>query len=140
MRAFHAADEPAMNTAALANVAATDMHRIIFRLPVSACLITSEYPIHRIWQVNQADWKGDRTVDLEPGNIQGHKQIVQQPYVPVVGVDALLTDQEPLGRDFNGHLSAGSADHADLDRAIVHRVQRHIRLDRGLRPGRPTVG
>jgi len=66
-RAFHAPDETAIDVAALAGVNEADTGRIVFRLPVSASLLTSDYPVQRIWQVNQADWAGERTVDLDAG-------------------------------------------------------------------------
>ncbi len=69
-RAFHAADETGMDFAELAEVAETDMRRIVFRLPASARLIESDYPVHRIWQVNQDDWDGDQHIDLNQGSVQ----------------------------------------------------------------------
>jgi len=69
-RAFHAPDETGLNVAALANVAETDTGRIAFRLPVSARLLESDYPVQHIWQVNQEDWAGDEAVDLDEGSIR----------------------------------------------------------------------
>ena len=69
-RAFHAADEADIDFATLSEVAETDMSRIVFRLPVSASLLASDYPVHRIWQVNQDDWKADQCVDLDQGGVR----------------------------------------------------------------------
>ena len=69
-RAFHAADETGMDTSGLAGIAEADMSRIVFRLPVSASLIASAYPIGRIWQVNQKDWDSGQTVDLAQGPVR----------------------------------------------------------------------
>ena len=69
-RAFHAPDEQSIDVTALADVATADSGRIAFRLPVSASLLRSNYPIQRIWQVNQDDWAGNQDVDLDEGNIR----------------------------------------------------------------------
>jgi len=66
-RAYHAIDEAGLDNEALARIPPTDVGRIVFRLPTSATLIASEFPIQRIWQVNQEDWDGDQAVDLEAG-------------------------------------------------------------------------
>lgn len=69
-RAFHARDEDGINAAALEQVDEADMRRIVFRLPASANLIASDYPVHRIWQVNQDDWADDQVVDLDDGGVK----------------------------------------------------------------------
>ena len=69
-RAFHAADETGLNITALAAVSENDKDHIIFHLPVSANLIASEYPVHHIWKVNQDDYEGDQTVNLDEGGIK----------------------------------------------------------------------
>lgn len=38
-------------------------------LPPHLRLLQSPYPVHRIWQVNQADWQGDETVSLQEGGV-----------------------------------------------------------------------
>ncbi len=68
-RAFHAADETGLDITALAAVPENDKGRIIFHLPVSANLIASEYPVHHIWKVNQDDYTGDQTVNLDEGGV-----------------------------------------------------------------------
>jgi hypothetical protein len=66
-RAFNAADETGLDTTALATVPESETGRIVFRMPASAALVASDYPIQRIWQVNQPDWTGGQVVDLEQG-------------------------------------------------------------------------
>lgn len=68
-RAFNAPDEPPMDPAALTAVPAEDIRRIVFRLPASASLLQSRYPVERIWQVNQPDWIGTQHVDLGSGGL-----------------------------------------------------------------------
>jgi len=66
-RAFHAPDEDRIDVAALAGVDEADTDRIVFRLPVSARLLASDFPVQHIWQVNQDDWTGDQAVNLGEG-------------------------------------------------------------------------
>ena len=39
-------------------------------LPAHARLLHSPYPVHRIWQVNQPEWRGDGTVALDEGGVR----------------------------------------------------------------------
>ncbi|MCH9027098.1 MAG: putative DNA-binding domain-containing protein [Proteobacteria bacterium] len=66
-RAFHAADEPGLDVTVLGEIAKSDRSRILFRLPASATLLASNFPIHRIWEVNQDNWKGEQQVSLAEG-------------------------------------------------------------------------
>lgn len=69
-RALGAASHPLLNTEALSRIDPEYYETLRFTLHPSAHLIASEFPILRIWQVNQADYSGDQTVDLsEPGSI-----------------------------------------------------------------------
>jgi len=62
-----APDELGFNFEALGQIDANKQTDIIFLLPQSARLIYSQYPIYRIWEVNQADFKGEQTVNLDDG-------------------------------------------------------------------------
>ncbi len=42
---------------------------IQFCLSPSACLMSSQYPVHKIWQVNQDDFEGEPTVNLDDGGV-----------------------------------------------------------------------
>lgn len=66
-RAFHTTSAPALDTAALAAVPAGDQLRLRFLLPPSAALLASPWPIHRIWEVNQPDYRGDDRIGLDEG-------------------------------------------------------------------------
>lgn len=68
--AFHAVDAPAMALAHLAEMASEDTLRLGLRLHPSLRLMTSGYPVHRIWQVNQPDWHGEPVVDLDEGGVR----------------------------------------------------------------------
>lgn len=84
-RAFHAADEAGLDIAALERVTVEDNGRILFRLPMSASLLTADFPVQTIWQVNQPDWTGASEVDLAAGGCQlmvwrrGHEMRIDEP-------------------------------------------------------------
>ncbi len=41
-----------------------------FGLTKNGTLISSIYPIHRIWETNQADYEGDETVNVDEGDVR----------------------------------------------------------------------
>ena len=67
---FHAADHPPLDPMALAAVPEECYGDLKFRLHPASRLLGSEYPILRIWQVNQEDYAGDQTVNLAEGGIR----------------------------------------------------------------------
>ncbi|MBI3574720.1 MAG: putative DNA-binding domain-containing protein [Gammaproteobacteria bacterium] len=69
-RAFHAADGGPLALAALAAVLPGHYGELRFRLHPSAQLLASDYPILRIWQVNQPDHASDAIVDLAEGGVR----------------------------------------------------------------------
>ncbi|MDH3977105.1 MAG: putative DNA-binding domain-containing protein [Gammaproteobacteria bacterium] len=69
-QAFHAPDETGSGLAELANVSGQDTPLILFKLPLSASLLESAYPIHKIWQVNQDDWQEEPSVNLDDGQVR----------------------------------------------------------------------
>ena len=64
---YHAADPAALTPAALADVAPEKYGALVLHLHPSARLLQSPYPCLRIWQVNQPDFDGDTSVDLDQG-------------------------------------------------------------------------
>lgn len=92
-RAFHAADEGSLDAAELREAARGSAERIVFSLPVSARLIRSAYPIHRIWRVNQPGYAGDDRVDLAAGK---DRLIVWRPSVREIRIDELQADEWQL--------------------------------------------
>jgi len=69
-RAFNAADDEPIDIHALDKVAEAARDRIVFRLPVSATLIASAFPTHRIWVANQDDAGDDEVIDIDEGGVQ----------------------------------------------------------------------
>ncbi|MCT0201472.1 DNA-binding domain-containing protein [Synechococcus sp. CS-603] len=68
-RAFNAADESGIDLTALAQVAPGQWERLVFQLPQSSVLMQSDFPVHRIWQANQADATDSETIDLDEGSV-----------------------------------------------------------------------
>lgn len=69
-RIFNGEDTTQLDFQALANIPQTKWGELIFYLPKASVLLESIYPIHRIWQVNQPDYEGDESVNLEEGGIK----------------------------------------------------------------------
>jgi hypothetical protein len=69
-RVFHAADDTNLDLQSLADISADNQESIVFSLRKGARLLESDYPIHRIWEVNQEDYSKDRTVNLDEGDIK----------------------------------------------------------------------
>ncbi|GLQ30024.1 HvfC/BufC N-terminal domain-containing protein [Litoribrevibacter albus] len=56
--------------AELANLSEEQQPFIQFCLSPSASLMSSAYPVHKIWQVNQDDYQGDQMVNLDDGGVR----------------------------------------------------------------------
>ncbi|NEP11150.1 MAG: DUF2063 domain-containing protein [Symploca sp. SIO2C1] len=69
-RVFNGEDATGLDFQALSKVPQERWGEIIFHLPENSVLIESAYPIHRIWQVNQPEWKGEGQVNLEEGGVK----------------------------------------------------------------------
>lgn len=54
----------------LAGLANETHERLIFELAESVNLLSSDYPIHRIWMVNQANYTGPEIVNLKQGGVK----------------------------------------------------------------------
>jgi hypothetical protein len=68
--AFHAEQQPPIDIDGLRAVPPGDYPRLRLVLQPSARLLASDFPVLRIWQVNQPDWAGDPAVDLAEGGIR----------------------------------------------------------------------
>ena len=67
-RAFHAADRPPLEIGALAAFTTEQLSTIFLDLHPSLFVMQSDYPIHRLWQVNQ-DHAPDTSVNLSAGGV-----------------------------------------------------------------------
>jgi hypothetical protein len=64
---FHAPDVKPFNPGILADVEPGHMTRLRFTLSSSSRIVYSPFPIFEIWRVNQTDYAGDQSVDLDSG-------------------------------------------------------------------------
>jgi len=69
-RVFSGEDGTELDIAALGAVPEERWSELIFYLPENSFLLESNYPVHRIWQVNQEDYEGDEIVDLDEGGVK----------------------------------------------------------------------
>lgn len=61
---FTAQEADGIDFQSLANYYAQSPEKIIFILAPSGTLLSSPYPVHRIWEVNQDDYEGDEMITL----------------------------------------------------------------------------
>jgi hypothetical protein len=69
-QAFHAADAPEFDFARLGAVPAERHETLRFVLHPSAHLLASDFPIVRIFEINQESYGGDTSVDLGEGGVR----------------------------------------------------------------------
>lgn len=65
--AFHSTDHEPLALERLWAVTPEKYGELLFHLHPACRLLASPYPVHRIWQVNQSDFAGEETVDLDEG-------------------------------------------------------------------------
>lgn len=69
-RALLAADPAPLDRARLALLPAERYAELRLEIHPSVSLLASDWPVHRIWQVNQPGWTGDAFVDLRLGGVK----------------------------------------------------------------------
>lgn len=125
-RAFHAADHAPLAIERLAAIAPERYGQLCFKLHPSVQLIASDYPILRIWQVNQPEYTGDTAVNLTDGEV---KLLVARRELDIVieflsaGDDALLRACA-AGHHFEYASTAALAVQPDYD--LPAALRRHI--------------
>lgn len=67
--AFHAADAPVLDAASLGRVPEDRLAELRLAPHPSLRLLRSDWPVQRVWRVNQPDWEGDQVVDLDTGDV-----------------------------------------------------------------------
>ena len=68
-RVFNSEEQASLDLAALGQVSPEQWENLIFELPQNSVLLTSDYPVHRIWQVNQPDHTETAPVHLDQGGV-----------------------------------------------------------------------
>lgn len=125
-RTFHAAEHAPLAIERLAAVPPEQYQQLQFRLHPSAQLIASDYPILRIWQVNQPEYTGDIAVNLADGGV--HLLVVRRELEVVIeplsaGDDALLR-AFAAGQRFEDASAAALSAQPDYDLAAA--LRRHV--------------
>jgi len=125
-RVFHAADQAPLALERLAGVSPERYGQLRFRLHPASALLASDYPVHRIWETNQPDYRGDETVDLSLGGV---KLLLLRRYFEVemrpLGAGeftmlAGLAAGRPVAEAFDTALAADAA--FDLDAFLAQHV------------------
>ncbi len=68
-RVFHAAEHAPLTLDRLAAVPPADYDSLRFTIHPACRLFSSDYPVHRIWEVNQPNYRGEQRVDLATGGV-----------------------------------------------------------------------
>ena len=76
-RAHYAADHAPLDVGRLASVREDDYPRLALTLHPAVSILASNYPVFRIWEVHQDDYRGKIAVDLDSG--AGHV-VVYRPH------------------------------------------------------------
>lgn len=102
---FHAGDTRPFDTRILTTIPSGEIPLLHFELSPSSRLVYSPFPIFEIWRVNQPDYEGDQTVDLDIG---GGSVLLTRP-----GLVVELQKLEQADARFLQSLTSGS----NLDKA-----------------------
>lgn len=97
---FHAAEHAPLDLSALRAIPPEGYLALKFHLHPASRLLHSDYPVLRIWEVNQADYEGDGTVDLSQGGDQ--LLVIRR---------ELRVELQPLGKGEYTLLTALAANH-----------------------------
>jgi hypothetical protein len=127
-RVFHEASHAPLDLASLSAVAPELYGTLRFRLHPATRLLQSQYPILRIWQVNQDGYAGDPAVDLAEG---AARILVSRPHLEVE-LEALGEAEFTLLRAVASGRTLGEACEAamevqpefDLGACLQHRLLR----------------
>jgi len=132
-RAFHAADAPAFDLARFGAVPAERHALLRFVLHPSARLLASDFPVVRIFEINQEGYAGDTNVDLAEGGV--HALVIRRGLAVYVeplgdgeaGLLTALAEQQSLGTAVQVALAA-QADF-DLTRTLADHLRRGTLVD-----------
>ena len=107
---FHAAEHEAMDLARLADVPENAYASLRFTPHPALRLISSPFPILRIWQVNQPEYEGEMTVDWDTG--PAYLRVRRE------GVEVLIEAVDAAGFGFLDAVAAGQALETAAERAL----------------------
>jgi hypothetical protein len=132
-QSFHAADAPAFDLARLGAIPAEQHETLRFVLHPSAHLMASEFPVVRIFEINQEDYQGDASVDLAEGGVQAlvirrELTVVVEPLAAgEAGLLTALAAKQTLGDAVQAALTAQPD--FDLTAALADHLRRGTLVD-----------
>lgn len=123
---YHAEASHPLDIVPLAAVSASDYSALRLHLNGASRLLRSNYPILRIWQVNQPGFTGDQTVDLGEGGVR--LLVIQRDYA--IDIKRLVTAEYEFLRAFaKGRTLAYASDRAleeDPEFDLAATLQKHV--------------
>ena len=132
-QSFHAADAPAFDLARLGAIPAEQHEKLRFVLHPSAHLLASEFPIVRIFEINQEGYQGDAHVDLSEGGVQvlvirrGLTVVVEALAAGEAGLLTALAEKHTLGDAVQAALTAQPD--FDLGTTLAEHLRRGTLVD-----------
>ena len=123
---FHAADDISHVMTKLPSVPEDQYGELRFKLHPAVKLFQSQYPVARIWQVNQPDWQEDDAVDLQMGGCQVLlcRENFAVTIKPLTSGEFTMLRGLAAGNDINTTFCKACAIESDLDLGIF--LQRMI--------------
>ena len=123
---YSAADHSPLDTQALATVPPERYEELHFQLHPASRLIQSRFPLDAIWQVNQTDYQGDQTVDLNSGGVTllVIRRDLEITINPLSQEEFAFLHALAKGNDFATACEQTLAVNADSDVAAI--FQRHV--------------
>ncbi len=115
--AFHSADHDPFDLIKLSMVPADQYGELRFTLHPSIQLLQSNYPVAQIWQVNQPDWQGDISINLQEGACQllVKRQNFDIAIKPLTTGEYVMLRELAAGNDINSTFCKALETQNDLD-------------------------
>jgi hypothetical protein len=125
--AFHAADAQSFPFGELARIDPRRYGQLRLSLHSACQLMRSQFPVHRIWQVNQPQWTGDQTVSLDEGgvNVLVSRTGLEVQVCPLGNGDYALLSALSAGRTLAGAIATAFSVEPGVDVPAIlrHAVQ-----------------
>ena len=132
-RAYYAADAAPLDLARLAAVPAAEYGMLRPMLAPACALLESRWPLARIWQVHQGDWRGQIEVDLDsgPDRILVHRPGWRAQVASLARGEYRFLAAARYGATLGDALEAGQADDPGFDAgaALAHWVAAAVIVD-----------
>ncbi len=133
---FHSADHAPLAIERLAAVAEGDYEALHFDLHPACRLLVSDYPVHRIWAVNQPEYQEEPAVDLGTGGVC----LLLRRDAKGIAVEPLSTGHCAMLRALSEGLAVGAAAASavavdrefDLGQFLRHHIVNCVLVDFGI--------